>query len=471
MAESPPGSPGPDVQQRTAETRFAAEAVPRTVGTGGPAQPAIDASPALAPGTVVRDRYRLESLIGAGTMGQVWKAKDLLVEATRDPRPFVAIKLLSRDMQRVEDGMVALEREAGRARVLAHPNIATVFTFDVDPHSGLAFIAMELLSGKPLDELIREEPDGVPRERALAMIRGLAAGLAHAHARGIVHCDFKPGNAFATADGTAKILDFGIARLARETDRVADAFDAGRFSALTPRYATLEMLKGAEPHTADDVYALGLVAYELLSGRHPFDGRSADEVAAHGLRPAVLRDIRRREWRAIERALRVDRSRRWPDAQSFLQALQGVSPWVPALASLAAALALAAGYSSYLGYVKSQPDVPFESLPAELQTRFRETMDLGDYAYRAGTQSLTGAEAIGVLFDAVSQYCDAYELHPKNPDAERALARALQALGERLDGADAAIRADARAGLQSLRQRHRVLAQYQPLVALVDELE
>jgi hypothetical protein len=165
------------------------------------------------------------------------------------------------------------------------------------------------------------------------------------------------------------------------------------------------------------------------------------------------------------------RSQRWPDAQSFLQALQGISPWVPALASLAAALALAAGYSSYLGYVKSRPDVPFESLPAEVQAQFRQSMDLGDYAYRAGTQSLTGAEALGVLFDAVAQYCEAYALHPKNPDAERALNRALEAFGQRLDGASAALRADARAGLQSLRQRHRILAQYGPLVALVDELE
>ena len=121
--------------------------------------------------------------------------------------------------------------------------------------------------------------------------------------------------------------------------------------------------------------------------------------------------------------------------------------------------------------MKSRPDLPFESLPAEVQTQFRQSMDLGDYAYRAGTQSLTGAEALGVLFDAISQYCDAYALHPKNPDAERALKQALEVFGKRLDGADAAFRADARAGLQSLQQRHRVLAQFRPLVALIDELE
>jgi hypothetical protein len=428
------------------------------------------ASPGIATGSVVRDRYRLESLIGAGAMGQVWKARDLLLEEAHDPRPFVAIKLLSRDMQRHEDAYVALQREAGKARALAHPNIATVFTFDVDPGSGLAFIAMELLSGKPLDQLIREEPGGVPRERALAMIRGLASGLAYAHARGIVHCDFKPGNAFATSDGVAKILDFGIARLARDADRAEDAFDAGRFSALTPRYATREMLTGQQAHTADDVYALGLVAYELLSGRHPFGGRAADEVAAQGLGPAPLKDIGRREWRAIDRALALDRNRRWPDAQAFAEALEGVSPWVPALGALAAALAVAAAYSGYVGYAKSRPDVPFEALPQDVQLRFQQAMDLGDYAYRAGTEALSGSEALGVIYDAVSQYADAYATHPRNPDAARALERALAAFGTRLDGASSSMRAEARAGLQSLVERHQVLAQYSPLVDLIEEL-
>ena len=88
-------------------------------------------------------------------MGQVWKAKDLLLEEARDPRPHVAIKLLTRDMQRHQDAYVALQREARKASSLAHPNIATVYTFDVDPGTGQAFIAMELLDGMPLDILIR----------------------------------------------------------------------------------------------------------------------------------------------------------------------------------------------------------------------------------------------------------------------------------------------------------------------------
>ena len=470
MADPPSGSPRTRSIQDPAETMVAPNAAPRHVSPEARVQHEVPDARGILPGTVVRDRYRLESLIGRGAMGEVWRAKDLLLEAAHDPRPFVAIKLLSRDMQRFEDAHVALQREAGKAMALAHPNIATVFTFDVDPGSGIAFIAMELLSGKPMDQLIREQPNGVPRKRALAMIRGLAAGLAYAHGRGIVHCDFKPGNAFVTADGTAKILDFGIARLVREADRVQDTFDAGRLFALTPRYATLEMLKGAQPDTADDVYALGLVAYELLSGRHPFDGRSADEVAARGLRPATLRHIGRREWRAIDRALRIERSRRWPDARSFLHALRRGSRWVPVLASLAAVLAAAAGYSSYVGYTQSRPDVPFESLPADVQAQFRRAMGLGDYAYSAATQTLSGTEALALLFDAISQYCDAYALHPKNPAADRALKRALETFASRLDSNDAALRNEARDGLRSLLDRHRVLARYAPLVALVDEL-
>lgn len=450
--------------------------ITRTAGPGAtnpaaPSPPAPTAAGAsIAAGTVIRGRYRLELLLGAGAMGQVWKAKDLLLEEARDPRPHVAIKLLSRDMQRRHDAYVALQREAGKARSLAHPNIATVYTFDVDPGSNLAFIAMELLDGHPIDQLIRAAPSGVERERALALIRGLASGLAYAHRRGIVHCDFKPGNAYAARDGVAKILDFGIARLASEVDRAEDSFDAGRLSALTPRYATREMLQGGQPDPADDVYALGLVAYELLCGQHPYGGRPADVAESHGLRPTPIKDLGRRRWRAIDRALTHDRRWRWPHAQAFLDAFDGVAPWVPALAALAAALAIAAGYSSWIGYRQSRPDLPFASLPAEVQGQFHSAMALGDYAYKAGTESLAGAEALALLYDAVSQYGEAYALHPRNPEAEQALARALAAFDAQLESASADARSEARRGLQALLERHPPLARYAPLTTLIEDL-
>ncbi len=454
----------------TVSTRLAPGATADPRGAAGPARAAQEPA-TIAKGQVIRDRYRLDVLLGAGAMGQVWKAQDLLLLEARDPRPDVAIKLLSRDMQRHRDAYVALQREAGKARSLAHPNVATVFNFDVDPGSGLAFIAMELMDGVALDRMIREAAGPLPRERALGLIRGLAAGLAYAHARGIVHCDFKPGNAFATSEGIAKIMDFGIARLARESERARDEFDAGRLAALTPRYATVEMLRGGEPDPADDVYALGLVAYELLSGRHPFDGRAAEEAAARSLRPAPLKDIGRRRWRAIERALILDRRRRWPNAQSFLDAFEGVATWVPALATVAAVLAIAAGYATWVGYSQSQPDVPFAELPEEVQAQFRRSMELGDYAYRAGTQALVGPEALALLYDSISQYCEAYVLHPKNPEAAQALGRALDAFGGRLADADVEVRAEARESLQGLLDRQPALAQHTPLAEFIDELK
>jgi serine/threonine protein kinase len=429
------------------------------------------ATPAITAGRVVRERYRLESRLGGGAMGEVWRARDLLLVEARDPKPDVALKLLGRNMQARRDAQVALQREAGKARSLAHPNIATVFTFDVDPPTGLPFIAMELLDGMPLDQLVRAHPHGVPRERALSVIRGLAAGLAYAHKRGIVHCDFKPGNAFVTREGVAKILDFGIARLAHEADRAADTFDAGQLSALTPRYATVEMLRGGEPHTADDVYALGLVAYELLSGRHPYGGRPAHEVQASGLRPPPLKDIGRRRWHAIERALALERSGRWPHAQAFLDAFEGVAPWVPALAALAAVFAVAAGYSGWVGYSKSQPDVAFASLPADVQAQFRGAMELGDYAYRAGTEALGGSEALALLYDAIAQYAEAYALHPRNPEAAQALTRGIEAFALRLEGADPAVRYEARASLEALRTQKPELAQHGAFADLLDELQ
>jgi hypothetical protein len=428
------------------------------------------AAATAGPANLIRGRYRLEVLLGAGAMGQVWKARDLLLEEARDPRPHVAIKLLSRDMQRHKDAYVALQREARKASLLAHPNIATVFTFDVDPDSGQAFIAMELLDGVPLDALIRAEPGGIATERAFGIIRGLAAGLAYAHTRGIVHCDFKPGNAFVTGDGVAKILDFGIARLASEAERAADSFDAGRLLALTPRYATREMTQGSEPHPADDVYALGLVAYELVTGQHPYGGLPASEAATRGLQPTPLRKVGRRRWRAIERALALDRRRRWPHAQAFVDAFEGVGAWIPALAALAAAFAIAAGYSTWVGYSRSQPDAPFASLPAEVQADFRAAMELGDYALQAGTGSLDGAEALALLSDAISNYAEAYSLHPRNPDAKAGLDRALAAFRTELDGAQPATRAAARATLQALLDRHAALAQHKSLTDLIDEL-
>lgn len=427
--------------------------------------------PELQPGLVIREKYRLESLIGQGGMGQVWKALDLVREEAQDPNPWVALKLLNPDFESHPDAFVTLQREAAKSQQLAHPHIATVFDFDVDRSAGRAFMSMELLEGQPLDRYIAAAPTGRGRNEVMPLLRGLAAGLAYAHSRGIVHSDFKPGNVFVTSDGTPKILDFGIARVTRDARRSADHFDAGSLSALTMPYASLQMIRSEDAHPADDVYALGLVAYELLTGRHPFGARSADEAAGKQLSPTRIRGLKSREWRAIQRALAFDRAARWPNAGAFLKALDGVSALVPVLAAAVLVVGTVGGVSLWRNYQQSKPSEPFENLSAQVQADFRASLAQGDADYRVSTEMLSGDDAIGALYlDTMTSYADAYALHPRNPEADQRLRRTLDALAERLKDADPAMRAQARAGLQSHADRHKELAVYKPLQRMISRL-
>jgi serine/threonine protein kinase len=437
----------------------------------------LDVSPAeaiaLRKGSVVHDWYVLEEMLGIGAMGQVWKAKDLQLDRARVPDPYVALKLVNAEFARHEHAMEAMSREADKAKKVAHPNNASVFVFAVDPGTGQAYLAMELLEGKPLDRVVAEHPMGMPRDLALEIVRGLARGLAYAHSQGVVHCDFKPSNAFLTNAGAAKVLDYGIARLASEIARSGDDFDASQLGALTPEYASLEMLQDPvpPPHPSDDVYALGLVAYELLSGRHPFGGLEAIDVLAKGRRLTPLKGVKRHEWRAIERALKLHRADRFPDAQAFLKALDGVRVWVPALGVLAGVLAIAAVYLAHRNYVESQPAVPFEELPVGIQTQFREAMRDGGSAFKIAAE-LEGAEATNVLcVDAIPNYAQAYALHPKNPEADAALEKSLATLSQRLETESADARTQARDQLEDIVEQHaRTLGSYEPLTDLIESL-
>jgi serine/threonine protein kinase len=431
--------------QREAPRRRAAEGADATVlraapeptpSEAAPSQPtsirsrvstqagAAEPATAIAPGSWVRGRYVLMQMIGSGGMGQVWKAKDSYLERTNDPFPFVAIKMLNADLEQDPDGYVALQRETKKAQELAHPNVVTVHLFDTDsPGSGRAFMSMELLEGEGLDARIDRYPSGDARNAALPIIIGMAKGLEYAHKRGIVHADFKPGNVFITGAGVPKILDFGIARAAKiaGVNRRADSFDAGTFGGITPGYASIDMIERREPHPADDVYALGLVAYELLSGRHAFKGLSASEARDARLLPARLRAVRRHEWRAIARALAFDRDRRFQNAGEFLRAFEGKSAIAKVLGTLAAVLLLTVGGLWYQNWKAQQPSVPFESLPPAQQSEFAKDMSDGDQ----GFQLLDAAGGTNPT-EIAAAYCNAYAIHPKNPQAVRGLVRVAE---------------------------------------------
>jgi serine/threonine protein kinase len=392
--------------------------------TGG--QSGID----FGPGYRLRERYELDEMIGQGAMGQVWRAKDLLGEEALDRNPYVAVKVLNSDFEARPDAFIALHREATRAQKLAHPNIVTVYVFDRDERSGRAFIAMELLEGKPLDHVLRKAgPAGLPRDAAMPIIRGMAEGLAYAHRKGIVHSDFKPANVFLTPDGTPKILDFGIARAVQVAQQVAgltlpdslrDQQDDSGFQGYTVNYAAPEALSGAAPSTAEDVFALGIVAFELVSGSHPFQRMSALEAQSAQVERPALRGLKRRECKAIERALAYDPAQRFADAGAFLRQLQGTPLIQQALAAAVGVLLIAAGILWYRSYLDSQPREPLEKLPLQVQQQFHKKIGDGnrDLDYLKRTHDVTASQ------DAASDFAEAYALHEKDPLATAGLAAA-----------------------------------------------
>jgi serine/threonine protein kinase len=407
-----------------------------SAGHPGPMDFAPDSTPArgparqgipFGPGYRLRGRYELDEMIGQGAMGQVWRAKDLLGEEALDRNPYVAVKVLNSDFEGRSDAFIALHREATRAQKLAHPNIVTVYVFDRDEESGRAFVAMELLEGRPLDRVIRQGGvDGLSRGEAMPIIRGMAEGLAYAHRKGIVHSDFKPANVFLTSDGTPKILDFGIARAVQVAEQVAgvpvpDSLrDDQGFQGYTINYAAPEALSAAPPSTAEDVFALGIVAYELVSGAHPFKRMSALEAQAANVQRPALRGLKRRECNAIERALNYDPARRFKDAAAFLRHLQGIPVIQQALIAAVGVLVIAAGILWYRSYLDSLPNVPLEQLPPQVQRDFLDKVRQGNESldYLRRTHDITATA------DAAQYFADAYRLHEKDPLAVSGLATA-----------------------------------------------
>ena len=379
----------------------------------------------LEPGSVIKKRFVLETMLGKGGMGLVFGAIDRRKEEARDPNPRVALKVLNADFQRHPQAFMALQREARKAQTLAHPNVVTVFDFDRDGDA--VYMTMELLTGRSLDSLTREaRGKGIKREIALPIIRGIAEGLAYAHRKGIVHSDLKPGNVFITEDSTAKILDFGIARAvpSMNTEASRDVFDAGSLGAYTEAYATDEMIDGVDPHPADDMYALGIIAYELLTGHHPYQRHSAPGARKLGLKPAPLKGLKRKEMRAIESCLSLERKRRPQNAGEFLKLFRGITTLQKATLAATAVLALVAGYQYYQYYVETSPAVPFEELSSETQAKFRAEMTEGNKFWGF----FESERQVDAAMQAVTLYGQAYADHPRNREAVAALKKAADSL-------------------------------------------
>lgn len=312
----------------------------------------------IGPGAVIKERFQLDEVLGVGGMGTVYKGRDLLKVEARDRNPYIALKVLNEDFKKHPDSFIALQREASRQQRLAHPNIATVYDFDRT--GSTVFLTMELLEGIPLNKYIKKEvlpKAGLPLDQALPIIQGLGAALAYAHERQIVHSDFKPGNCFLTQDGAVKVLDFGIARAVKnpgQGEGEKTLFDPGKLGALTPAYASAEMLEGQDPHPQDDIYALACVTYELLTGKHPFNKLPAHTARDNKLVPAPIKGLKRRQMKALAKGLAFSRADRSQNVQEFLDGLEGKSaayknPYLIGAAAAVLLILLAIGpITSYL---------------------------------------------------------------------------------------------------------------------------
>lgn len=215
---------------------------------------------------ILDKRYQLEERLGSGGMAIVYRAHDLSLERT------VAIKLLRKDFSNNPQFRQQFKQEAKAAANLSHPNIVTVHDFGLD--SNQLFIIMEYVPGNDLKHILREQ-GRMSIQEALNLMIQACAGIGYAHRAGLVHCDIKPQNMLVTPDQRLKVVDFGIARaLAGISPDEKSEIVWG-----SPHYISPEQASGSAPSTASDVYSLGIVFYEMLTGQLPFNGETPEQLA------------------------------------------------------------------------------------------------------------------------------------------------------------------------------------------------
>jgi non-specific serine/threonine protein kinase len=305
----------------------------RTSGTSGPSTSSWNRAAASgAPerevhaGDVLKERFKLEKEVGRGGMGIVFKAIDERKVEAQDKNPWVAVKVLNPEFRKHPQALVALQRESRKAQQLTHDNILRVYDFDKD--GTVIYMTMEYCDAGALKDWIKKHPNGMGWEKGWPIIAGLARGLGRAHRDNIVHSDFKPGNVMMTAEGTPKLFDMGIARAAKsgaDSKGETTVFDAGELGALTPAYASLEMIQGQPPELIDDVYALGITSYEILTGKHPFGKKNAEQVMKEGLKPPIVPGLQRKQQKTLQQSVAFKREDRCKSCDEFLDGMRARS--------------------------------------------------------------------------------------------------------------------------------------------------
>ncbi len=318
-------------------------------------------------GDTIKNRFVLDELLGKGGMGCVYRALDLRKKEAGDNKPYIALKLLGDDFKHHPHALITLQREARKTQELAHPNIVTVYDFDRD--GDLIYLTMEELKGKSLDELLADSAIVLTLKQKLDILQQIAQGLAYAHSKGIVHSDLKPANIFITDKNLVKILDFGIARAAN-AETYEDHFDAGKLGAITFAYGSLEMLNFEPPHTSDDIYALGIIACELIGKEHPYHHQNAQQVLIDAISPKTPTLTNPLLRKLLQQSIAIKRINRIQHADDFLKKLKFARKGIKTTIGIAVTgvLALTANfiYWQYFAY----HDIKFSDLPIAAQQEF-----------------------------------------------------------------------------------------------------
>lgn len=286
------------------------------------AEPSADGA-RFATGTMLTARYRIVSLLGRGGMGEVYKAEDLKL------KQIVALKFLPEALALDGAALARFHNEVRITRQISHPNVCRVY--DIGEVEGLHFLSMEFIDGEDLSVLLRRI-GRLPGDKAAEITRQICAGLAAAHENGVLHRDLKPANIMIDGRGRARVTDFGVAVVANEL--------LGRQAAAgTPAYMAPEQLAGREVTQRSDIYSLGLVLYELFTGRRVFEAKSLHELmqlhekSTPPTPSSHVKDIDPLAERVILRCLENDPKKRPASAIQVAAALPGGDPLAAALAA------------------------------------------------------------------------------------------------------------------------------------------
>lgn len=306
------------------------------------------------PGSILKGRFLLIQHLASGGTSDIFQAKDLLAASIDEHSSIIAIKIPRADaISQVNLRYMMALHETKLARQLRHENIVTIY--DCDRDGGTFFITMEYFAGEPLvQRLLRSPQHNLSPREAFAITRTVATALAAIHDKGFVHSDVKPGNILLGCDGSIKLIDFSTAR-PDSANQQASAFDHRNYSGFSPAYASPELLMDAPAHPADDVYSLACIAYEMLTGHHPFERLPATEAMQKGLHPPRRQPLSRQQWKTLRKGLELDRKRRFQDIESFATQLCGPARNRRRLLSVVAlALALGTAIATHVSHLQDQ---------------------------------------------------------------------------------------------------------------------